>query len=94
MISSDCLPLLTEAAFEAERAKRLFPSPAHLTLALAEEAGEAVKAAMDMRQKSGTREALEKELVQTIAMCIRLYYEGDPSIGIPAYTGITRNTGN
>lgn len=67
---------------EQVRASQLFPKANHLVLALAEESGEAVKAALDLKQKKGTRAELEKELIQTAAMCMRLYYEGDPTLGI------------
>ena len=76
--------LLLAACAEAVRARTLYPKTDHLALALAEEAGEVVKAALDLRQGKGTAEGLRKELVQCIAMCIRLAEEGDAALGIPA----------
>src|SRR5512147_303719 len=74
--------LLAAAVIESERARKLFPQPNHVTLALAEEAGEVVKAALDVRQGKATLHDLRKELTQTIAMCLRLAEEGDPTIGV------------
>lgn len=75
--------LLDDALTELVRSRTLFPSPDHLVLALAEEAGEAVKAACDVRQGKADLKDLRKEIVQTIAMCLRLATEGDPTQGIP-----------
>lgn len=67
---------------ELVRARAKFPDPDHLTLALAEEAGEVVKAVLDLRfgKPGATREALHAEIIQTIAMCVRLLEEGDPAV--------------
>jgi hypothetical protein len=73
---------LIELYDEAARARVKFPSNVHLLLALAEEAGEAVKAGCDLRQGKADIESFRTELIQTAAMCLRLYYEGDPTIGI------------
>ena len=43
-----------------------------------------MKAALDLRQGKGTAEGLRKELVQCMAMCIRLAEEGDAALGIAA----------
>lgn len=74
--------LLIEVAAEVERARKLFPDPTLLTMALAEEAGEVTKAVLDMRQGKATRHDLRKEIRQTMAMCIRLAEEGDPAAGL------------
>lgn len=66
---------------ELERARKKFPNPDYLVTALAEEAGEAIRASLEVMYSKGTeetRQALLKELVQTMAMCVRLYNEGDP----------------
>jgi hypothetical protein len=76
--------LLLAACAEAARARGLWPKTDHMTLALAEEAGEVVKAALDLRHGKGTQEDLRKEIVQCMAMCIRLAEEGDAALGIPA----------
>lgn len=60
---------------EVERAKELFPDPAYLTVAFAEEAGETVKAAM-----GEPWENVYTEAVQAAAMACRLAVEGDPNM--------------
>ncbi len=78
--------LLTAAQLETARARTLFPDPAHLLHALTEEHGEVVKAALNLYEGKGTYEELDKEIVQLIAMCIRLHEEGDPAINLdPVY---------
>ena len=67
---------------ELARARAKFPTAEHRTLALMEEAGEVVKAALDLhnRKPGATRAALNKEIIQTMAMCVRLLEEGDPAV--------------
>ena len=67
---------------EVARARVLFPDPKHLLHALTEEHGEVVKAALDLYSGKGTYEELDKEIIQLIAMCIRLHTEGDPAINL------------
>lgn len=71
-----------EVAAELRYARKRFPMPDLLVLALAEEAGEVVKAALDMRaaKPGASREALRKECIQTIAMAVRVMEEGDPLV--------------
>lgn len=71
---------------ELTRARSKFPKPDHVTLAMAEEAGETVKAALNHMYKPGAARAAVtyQEAIQTIAMCVRLIQEGDPSIGLPS----------
>lgn len=88
-------PMLVAAVMEAGRARSLFPDPDHLVLAFAEEAGEVVKAALDLRNtiSAGVRDGkpylpraaylhreVLTEMIQAVAMLIRLYDEGDPTI--------------
>ena len=50
-------------------------------LAMAEEAGKAIKAYNELvHEGHGTAEALHKELAQTIAMCLRLYHEVNTAV--------------
>lgn len=44
----------------------------HQTAVMAEEAGEAIRAANNMREGKGDRMALYNELAQTAAMCLRI----------------------
>lgn len=67
---------------EVIRARVLFPDPKHLLHALTEEHGEVVKAALDLYGGKGSYEELAKEIVQLMAMCLRLYIEGDPMINL------------
>ena len=60
---------------EVANAREKFPSNDGLTLALAEESGEAIKAAMDENL-----DFLRAECVQTAAMALRLAVEGDPMV--------------
>lgn len=69
---------------ELARARKKFPKPDFLVTALAEESGEAIRASLEVlystRLGGGqkARAALVKEIVQTMAMCVRLFQEGDP----------------
>lgn len=74
--------LCIAACLEANRARGLFPKPDHLTLALAEEAGAVTKAVLDHRHGKYDLAAVRKEIVQTMAMCLRLATEGDPTVGL------------
>lgn len=67
---------------ELARARAKFPRPDHITLALAEESGEVVKAMLDLRNgKAGaTLQDVHGEIIQTMAMCVRLLEEGDPAV--------------
>ncbi|BDU72936.1 nucleoside triphosphate pyrophosphohydrolase family protein [Mesoterricola silvestris] len=67
---------------ELARARTKFPGADHSTLALAEEAGEVVKAVLDIRngKPGATKDALHMEIIQTMAMCVRLMEEGDPTV--------------
>jgi hypothetical protein len=61
---------------EVIRARVKFPTADHLTLAMAEEAGELVKAMLDEPPHQ-----VRTEAVQTAAMACRLALEGDPTVG-------------
>ena len=62
---------------EIQRARSNFPSNKHLVLALAEESGEVVKAFLDYSQGKCSYSQVEKELIQTITVAVRLMQEGD-----------------
>ncbi len=90
--------LFAAALAEVDRARAKFPGTAHLALAFAEEAGEAVRAALQLhyacrhptptpRNIECAQADLRKELVQTVAMCLRLWEEGDTALGTPPAFG-------
>ena len=81
----DAVARLVEAArAEAEKAMRKFPQPNYVISKVAEEAGEVVKAAIHCAEGRETPEAVRAEIVQAMAMLIRLYLEGDQVHGLPA----------
>ena len=69
-----------EAARKKAQAK--FPQPNYVCLKVAEEAGEVVQAAVHYSEGRKTWDDLEGEVVQTIAMLMRLLIEGDHVNGI------------
>lgn len=75
--------LFVNAISEVKRARTKFPSPNHLTLAFAEESGEVIKAILDFKHGKGYIEDVQKEMVQAMAMLIRLAEEGDPTVELP-----------
>lgn len=89
-------PLLDAALTEASRARGLFPCADHLVLAFSEEAGEVVKACLDYHNKldegnwESLREEIRKELIQAVAMAIRLWDEGDPTLFL-SWLGVKAN---
>lgn len=68
---------------EVERARKLHPSGDLLTTAFAEEAGEVIKAILDHYEGKGSLLEVLSELVQVIAMAVRLMEEGDPIHRLP-----------
>lgn len=72
-----------EVEKELERARTKFPAPNLLVTAFAEEAGEVIKAVLDHCAAKGKLVEVKKEIVQCMAMCIRLLEEGDPIHGLP-----------
>jgi hypothetical protein len=73
--------LFEQAISEVEIARSLYPwwpiDPRHAAIVVAEEAGELLKAANELRwgHKGATIEDVRGELVQLVAMCIRFYME-------------------
>lgn len=72
---------------ELVKARKAFPSNKHLLHAFTEEAGEVTKAFLDSNQGKATDYEILKELIQTIAMAVRLLQEGDPDF--PALKAMT-----
>lgn len=81
--------LFVNAVAEVERARAKFLSPDHLTLAFAEESGEVVKAILDFKHGKAHIEDVQKEMVQAMAMLIRLAEEGDPTVKLPGDKTVT-----
>jgi len=76
--------VLRSSVRQAEKAMGKFPQPNYCLLKVAEEAGEVVKAGVHLAEgRDFTHEDLEGEVVDTIAMCIRVLVEGDQVIGLP-----------
>ena len=73
--------IIGDAQEEVVSARRKFPSNKHLLHAFQEEAGEVTKAYLDCSQNKGTPQQIRTELIQTIAMAIRLIQEGDADLG-------------
>ena len=66
---------MADVKAEIISAKKKFPETYCVTLAMAEEAGELVRAVMGQSD-----EDIYKEAIQTCAMVFRIIMEGDPSV--------------
>ena len=75
--------LFDDAFDEARKAMRKFPQPNYVITKVAEEAGEVVKAAIHCAEGREAPSAVREEMVQAMAMIIRLYIEGDQVHGLP-----------
>lgn len=74
--------LVAMARKSADKAMRKFPQPNYVLLKVAEEAGEVVKAGVHYAENRMTWEEVEGEIVQLMAMLIRLVTEGDQINGV------------
>lgn len=81
--------IVLRARQEGEKAMVKFPQPNYVLLKVAEEAGEVVKGAVHYAEGRETWEAVEGEVVQTIAMLYRLVTEGDLVNGVIPPHGFT-----
>jgi hypothetical protein len=76
--------ILARALARARSAMIQFPQPNYMLLKVAEEAGEVVKTGVHLAEgRDFTPGDLEDEVVDTIAMCLRLLLEGDETIKLP-----------
>lgn len=74
--------LVNAARLAADKAMRKHPQPNYVLLKVAEEAGEVVQAGVHYAEGRMTWQDLEGEIVQLLAMLIRLVTEGDQVNGI------------
>ncbi|MFE4125379.1 hypothetical protein ACFX4S_08925 [Kosakonia sp. YIM B13605] len=74
--------LVTKARASADKAMRKFPQPNYVLLKVAEEAGEVVQADVHYAENRMTWQDVEGEIIQLLAMLIRLVTEGDQVNGI------------
>ena len=75
-------PLVAMARVSADKAIRKFPQPNYVLLKVAEEAGEVVQAGVHYAENRMEWGQVEGEIVQLLAMLIRLVTEGDQVNGI------------
>lgn len=73
---------VTMARTSADKAMRKFPQPNYVLLKVAEEAGEVVQAGVHYAENRMTWDEVEGEIVQLLAMLIRLVTEGDQINGV------------
>lgn len=74
--------LVSKARISADKAMVKFPQPNYVLLKVAEEAGEVVQAGVHYAENRMTWQEVEGEIVQLLAMLIRLVTEGDQVNGI------------
>lgn len=80
--------LTLRATESAAKAREKFPQPNYTLLKVGEEAGEVVRAGVHLAEgRDCTHADLEGEIVQTMAMLIRLAVEGDQVNGVPSIYG-------
>ena len=80
---NDCFAsLVAMARVSADKAIRKFPQPNYVLLKVAEEAGEVVQAGVHYAENRMEWGKVEGEIVQLLAMLIRLVTEGDQVNGI------------
>lgn len=72
--------LVLAARIRAEKAMIKFPQPNYVLAKLAEEHGEVVKEVVHYAEGRGDWSKLENELIDNLAMMIRLVKEGDQTI--------------
>jgi len=78
----ELMTLLVEAHHEAQTAMSKYPQPNYVISKVAEEAGEVVKAAIHCAEGRAPMVDVRDEIVQAMAMLIRLYLEGDQVHGL------------
>lgn len=74
--------LVALARVSADKAMKKFPQPNYVLLKVAEEAGEVVQAGVHYAENRMEWKQVEGEIVQLLAMLIRLVTEGDQINGV------------
>lgn len=74
--------LVEKSRASAEKASRKFPQPNYVALKIAEEAGEVVRGCVHYAEGRMGWAEVESEIVQLLAMLIRLVTEGDQINGV------------
>ncbi|SEL25214.1 hypothetical protein SAMN04487787_108123 [Kosakonia sacchari] len=74
--------LIIRARIMADKAMRKYPQPNYILVKFGEESGEVTKAAVHYAEGRETWEKVENEIVDTLAMIIRLLGEGDHVNGV------------
>lgn len=73
--------LVSAARLRADKAMRKFPQPNYVLNKVAEESGEVIKEVIHYTEGRGDWNKVEYELIDNLAMLIRLVTEGDQVIG-------------
>ena len=85
---TDVNEFITLALEELERATKKHPhwpkDILHATMVMAEEAGESVQGALDYTYAKKPKEDFQEELIQTIAMCLRILRRIDEIVPMPS----------
>jgi len=74
--------LVARAKTAADKARVKFPQPSYVTLKIAEVAGEVVRGCVHYAENRMEWDEVEGEIVQLLAMLIRLVTEGDEVNGV------------
>lgn len=74
--------LVIRAKRAAAKAREKFPQPNYITLKIAEESGEVVRGCIHYAENRMDWSEVEDEIVQLLAMLIRLVMEGDHVNGV------------
>lgn len=88
---------------ELARARAKYPNNRHMTTAMAEEAGEVVKACLDNwnlgnsgkpycpGKRGPLHDRIETEIVHALCTLVRLYEEGDSTLEVPSMIPVVRD---
>lgn len=73
--------LVEQARVRADKAMKKFPQPNYVLNKVAEESGEVIKAVIHFTEGREQWSNVESEIIDNLAMLIRLVVEGDQVIG-------------